>query len=122
MVAVPVSLACYRYGVSDNTKKHLGDEGDVATDERIRTKKPRQFKVILHNDHYTTMEFVVFILMKFFHKSDTEATHIMLTVHHKGAGVAGVYSKDVAETKVQQVTQYAQENEMPLKLTAEPAE
>jgi ATP-dependent Clp protease adaptor protein ClpS len=106
--------------VSDDPRKPLDDEGDVATDERIRTEKPKQFKVILHNDNYTTMEFVVLVLMKFFHKGETEATHIMLTVHHKGAGVAGIYTKDVAETKVHQVTTFAQDHGMPLKLTSEP--
>jgi ATP-dependent Clp protease adaptor protein ClpS len=104
-------------------KKHkpLEEGGDVATERRIRTDKPRQYKVILHNDHYTTMEFVVLVLMRFFHKSETEATHIMLTVHHKGIGVAGVYSKDVADTKVHEVTDFAQENGMPLRLSTEPA-
>ena len=95
-------------------------EGDLATKERIRTKKPRQFKVVLHNDNYTTMEFVVMVLIQFFHKSETESTHIMLTVHHKGKGIAGIYSRDVAETKVSQVTRFAEEHGMPLKLTTEP--
>jgi ATP-dependent Clp protease adaptor protein ClpS len=107
--------------VSEVPKKDWQDEGELATDERIRTEKPRQYKVVLHNDNYTTMEFVVIVLMRFFHKSETEATHIMLTVHHKGNGVAGVYSRDVAETKVQEVTAFAQDNGMPLKLTTEPA-
>jgi len=107
--------------VADKRRKSWQDEGEVATDERIRTAKPRQFKVVLHNDNYTTMEFVVLVLMHFFSRSETEATHIMLTVHHKGQGIAGVYTRDVAETKVQQVTRFAQDNGMPLKLTAEPA-
>src|SRR5579871_1186530 len=96
------------------------DEGGVATEKEIRTEKVRRFKVLLHNDDYTTMEFVVMVLMKFFHKTETEATHIMLSVHHKGQGVAGVYTKDVAETKVAQVQDYAKEHGMPLRLTAEP--
>lgn len=96
------------------------DDEDVAVDRRIRVHQPRRFKVILHNDNYTTMDFVVDVLMKFFHKTETEATHIMLTVHHAGHGVAGVYSRDVAETKVAQVTRYAQDSGMPLKTTAEP--
>lgn len=108
--------------MSDDPLETFEDEGDLATDERIRTKKPKQYKVVLHNDNYTTMEFVVLILIKFFHKSETEATHIMLTVHHKGSGIAGIYSKDVAETKVHQVTSFAQDHGMPLKLTTEPAE
>ncbi len=107
--------------MSNDPGERWEDEGEVATDERIRTKKPRQYKVILHNDDYTTMEFVIVVLMRFFHKNETEATHIMLSVHHKGQGIAGVYSKDVAETKVHEVTGYAQDSGMPLKLTAEPA-
>jgi ATP-dependent Clp protease adaptor protein ClpS len=107
--------------VSEDPRKHFEDDGELATDERIRTKKPQQYKVVLHNDNYTTMEFVVRVLMLFFHKGETEATHIMLTVHHKGSGIAGVYSRDVAETKVHEVTVYAQDHGMPLKLTAEPA-
>lgn len=101
-----------------------GEDGDSAlkTASKKKTEKVRRWKVVLHNDDYTTMEFVVFILMKFFHKSETEATHIMLSVHHKGSGIAGVYSRDVAETKVKDVHEYAKERGMPLKLTAEPAD
>ncbi len=108
--------------MSDDPRKGFEDDADLATDDRKRTKKPKQYKVVLHNDNYTTMEFVVLILMKFFRKSETEATHIMLTVHHKGTGIAGIYSKDVAETKVHQVTSFAQDHGMPLKLTTEPAD
>lgn len=66
------------------------------------------------------MEFVIEVLRMFFHKSETEATFIMLTVHKKGSGVAGVYTRDVAETKVSEVTRYAREHSMPLMVTAEP--
>ncbi len=107
--------------MSEEKPKPSDPGGDVATERRIHTEKPKQYKVILHNDNYTTMEFVVLVLMRFFHKSETEATHIMLTVHHRGNGVAGVYSKDVAETKVQEVTDFAQEHGMPLRLTTEQA-
>ena len=95
-------------------------QGDVATERKEKLERVRRFKVVLHNYDYTTMEFVVMVLMKFFHKTDTEATHIMLSVHHKGHGVAGVYTKDVAETKVAQVQDYAKEQGMPLRLTVEP--
>ncbi|HHH30176.1 MAG TPA: ATP-dependent Clp protease adapter ClpS [Polyangiaceae bacterium] len=108
--------------MSDDPRRRFEDDGELATDEKKRTSKPKQYKVVLHNDNYTTMEFVVLILMKFFRKSETEATHIMLTVHHKGTGIAGIYSKDVAETKVHQVTTFAQDHGMPLKLTTEPAD
>ncbi len=98
--------------------------GDQATEIDVREKPkshvPRRYKVIFHNDDYTTMEFVVDALMRFFHKSQAEATHIMLTVHKKGNGVAGVYTRDVAETKVEEVMKHARESGMPLLVTAEP--
>jgi ATP-dependent Clp protease adaptor protein ClpS len=88
--------------------------------ERPKAHTPRLYKVVFHNDDYTTMEFVIEVLRVFFHKSETEATFIMLTVHKKGSGVAGVYTRDVAETKVSEVTRYAREHSMPLLVTAEP--
>jgi ATP-dependent Clp protease adaptor protein ClpS len=107
--------------MAGNTRKpteHFDDDLDV--ERRIRVRKPRRFKVLLHNDNYTTMEFVVQVLMEFFAKDEAEATHIMLTVHHRGHGVAGTYSRDVAETKIAQVTRFSQDSGMPLKLSAEP--
>jgi len=95
-------------------------QGDLSTETEKRVEKVRRYKVLFHNDDYTTMEFVVLVLIKFFHKSETEATHIMLSVHHKGHGVAGVYTKDVAETKVAQVHDFAKEHGMPLRLSVEP--
>ncbi|MFW5878844.1 MAG: ATP-dependent Clp protease adapter ClpS [Myxococcota bacterium] len=92
---------------------------EVVADERVEAKPPRRFKVILHNDDYTTMDFVVDLLIRFFGKSHVEATHVMLMVHTKGAGVAGVYTREVAETKVAQVTRYARENGHPLLCTME---
>jgi ATP-dependent Clp protease adaptor protein ClpS len=93
-------------------------EGQVATVPKVR-KAPR-YMVVFHNDDYTTKDFVVQVLMRFFYLTETEATHIMLSVHHKGYGVAGVYSRDIAETKAVQVTEYARQSQMPLKVTAEP--
>jgi ATP-dependent Clp protease adaptor protein ClpS len=105
----------------DDDHGHDDDrEGSVEIKERPRSATIRRFKVLLHNDDYTTMEFVIVVLMKFFHKTETEASQIMLSVHHKGHGVAGLYSRDVAETKVEQVTSYAKEHGMPLLVTAEP--
>ncbi len=97
-----------------------GEGEDVELEDAPVSSLPRRYKVIFHNDDYTTQEFVIYVLERFFHKSETEATHIMLTVHHKGAAVAGVYTKDVAETKAQQVMDAARENGMPLLLTTEP--
>lgn len=96
------------------------EEGDLAVEQVRKVQRPKRWKVIFHNDDYTTQEFVVHVLMRFFHKSDAEARHIMLTVHFKGAAVAGVYTKDVAETKAQQVMDLAREQGMPLLLTTEP--
>ena len=106
--------------MASDPKEHEDHEGDLATERKAKLEKVKRFKVVFHNDDYTTMEFVVLVLMKFFHKTETEATHIMLSVHHRGQGVAGVYTKDVAETKVAQVQDYAKEHGMPLRLTAEP--
>ena len=95
-------------------------EGGVELEDRPETAAPKRYKVIFHNDDYTTMEYVILVLRQFFHKTDTEAMHIMLSVHKKGSGVAGAYPRDVAETKVEQVTTHAREHGMPLLLTAEP--
>jgi ATP-dependent Clp protease adaptor protein ClpS len=92
----------------------------VSTDQRQKTARPHRYRVLLHNDDYTTMDFVVHVLVTHFQKTSTEATHVMLQVHHKGAGVAGVYPRDVAETKVASVTREARDSGMPLKLSMEP--
>ncbi len=105
---------------NDPKKNDPEREGELAIATKPKVEKPRRYKVVLHNDDFTTMEFVVLVLMRFFHKSETEATHIMLAVHHKGSGVCGYYTRDVAETKVSEVTDYAREQGMPLKITAEP--
>ena len=93
---------------------------DVVVEERVEVQRPPRWRVLLHNDDFTTMDFVVEVLVKHFDKNRTEATHVMLQVHHKGMGVAGVFPKDVAETKVAVVTEEARHNGMPLKLTMEP--
>ena len=94
------------------------DEG-LAFEKKKKKKRPRRFKVLLHNDDFTTMEFVVHVLTRFFHKAPGEATQIMLHVHHRGVGVAGVYPKDEAETKVAEVTEEARSSGMPLLVTTE---
>ncbi len=96
-------------------------EGLVSTKKRIRTQEPPLYKILLHNDDYTSMEFVVSILENIFKKSHAEATKIMLNVHHEGIGVAGVYTREVCETKVAVVHQLAQTNDFPLRCSMEVA-
>ena len=85
---------------------------DTATKKKL--ERPPLYEVLLHNDDYTTQEFVVYVLMKYFQHDGVTARKIMLHVHTKGIGVAGVYPFEVAETKAHQVVQFARENEMPL--------
>ncbi len=95
------------------------DEG-LQVVERPKTGRPRRYQVILHNDDYTTMEFVVDVLIRFFSKNVAEAQHIMLHVHHKGYGIVDTFPRDIAETKAEQVMDYAKEHGHPLRCTAEP--
>jgi ATP-dependent Clp protease adaptor protein ClpS len=88
-------------------------------DTHTELKEPDMYRVILHNDHYTTMDFVVEVLVKVFHKSIMDATRIMLDVHKKGKGIVGNYTYDIAVTKVGQVRQMAKDREFPLKCTIE---
>ena len=101
-------------------KKHQ-EQGDVLTEERTSTKEPPMYRVLLLNDDYTSMEFVVMILESIFRKSHTEAKNIMLAVHENGWGLAGIYTKEVSETKIAQVHALARQNEYPLKCKMEPA-
>lgn len=86
---------------------------------RPKTKKPRMYKVLLNNDDYTPMEFVVHVLEHFFHLDRAKATKIMMQVHTQGKGVCGVYTKDIAETKMNQVNDFSRQNEHPLLCTIE---
>lgn len=92
---------------------------NVATRHKPKTKKPSLYKVLMLNDDFTPMEFVVYCLERFFQKNREEATRIMLHVHQKGVGICGVYSYEVAETKVSQVMDFARQNEHPLQCTME---
>jgi ATP-dependent Clp protease adaptor protein ClpS len=96
-----------------------GRKTDVITKTRPKTKKPSLYKVLILNDDYTPMEFVVFVLERFFGKGREEATRIMLHVHHKGVGVCGVFTYEVAETKVAQVVDFARQHQHPLQCTME---
>lgn len=94
-------------------------EGAVVSEKKQQTKRPSMYKVLLHNDDYTTMDFVVMVLETIFQKSVEEATLIMLNVHEQGRGVAGIYPRDVAETKVIMVSDLARKNEYPLRCSFE---
>ncbi|PCG13635.1 MULTISPECIES: ATP-dependent Clp protease adapter ClpS [Sphingomonas] len=93
----------------------------IATRTRARTKKPTPYRVLMLNDDYTPMEFVVLCLQRFFRMNVEEATRVMLHVHQKGVGVCGVFSYEVAETKVTQVMDFARANQHPLQCTLEKA-
>jgi ATP-dependent Clp protease adaptor protein ClpS len=94
-------------------------EGDVKNDQEIR--EPKMYRVILHNDDYTTMDFVIEVLISIFHKPAADATRIMIDVHKKGKGICGVYPYDIAATRVVRVHQMARKREFPLKCTLEEA-
>ena len=96
-------------------------ETGVATRTRPKTKKPSNYKVLMLNDDYTPMEFVVMVLKRFFRMDLEQATRVMLHVHQKGVGVCGVFTYEVAETKVTQVIDFARENQHPLQCTLEKA-
>ncbi|MEO6580127.1 MAG: ATP-dependent Clp protease adapter ClpS [Sphingomicrobium sp.] len=98
-----------------------GFETGVVTRTRPRTKQPSNYKVLLLNDDYTPMEFVVLVLQRYFSMGIEDATRVMLAVHQKGVGVCGVFTYEVAETKVSQVIDFARENQHPLQATLEKA-
>ena len=100
-------------------ERELDRERDLATLDQTRVERPRLYEVVLHNDDYTTQEFVVYVLMKFFQHDAAAAQQIMLSVHTKGMGVAGAYPRDIAETKAAQVVRYARDNEMPLRCSVQ---
>ncbi len=95
--------------------------GDIQIKRDVKLAKPRMYKVILHNDHYTTMDFVVEVLVTIFRKNNMEATELMLQVHRNGFGICGVYTYDIAQTKAGQVHALARQREFPLKCTVEEA-
>ena len=108
----------------DNEKRGSQDGQDqigVVTKTQEKTKKPSMYKVLLLNDDYTPMEFVVMVLKRFFKMDMEQATRVMLHVHQKGVGICGVFSYEVAETKVNQVMDFARQNQHPLQCTLEKA-
>ena len=105
--------------MSDQPKIERND-GVVVERTKPRLERPKLYRVILVNDDFTPMEFVVMVLERFFHKAREQAVQIMLTVHHKGAAVCGTYPAEIAETKVRQVLDYARTHHHPLQCTMEP--
>ena len=93
--------------------------GEVLTEKRTKLKKPKLFKVLLHNDDFTTMEFVVFVLQYVFNRDEPDSISIMLKVHNEGVGIAGVYPYEIANTKCQKAVNLAKAREYPLLCTVE---
>ena len=119
-----------RVRAGDEDDAHKGGSADdgggqdqlgIATKTRAKPKKPSQFKVLMLNDDYTPMEFVVMVLKRFFQMDLEQATRVMLHVHQKGVGVCGIFPYEIAETKVNQVMDFARQNQHPLQCTLEKA-
>ena len=110
-----------RRGGDDDERRRGGEDAGVGVDTKTKpkTKRPSLYKVLLLNDDYTPMEFVVYVLQRFFSKDQERAVDIMLTVHNKGVAVVGVYPFEIAETKVTQVMDCARSNQHPLQCTME---
>ena len=113
-----------RFPVTLSAEDGRDDDGDdtgtvIATKTRPKTKRPSMYRVLLLNDDYTPMEFVVHVLERFFQKNKEEATRVMLHVHHHGVGECGIYTYEVAETKVTQVMDFARKHQHPLQCVME---
>ncbi|MDE0779418.1 MAG: ATP-dependent Clp protease adapter ClpS [Alphaproteobacteria bacterium] len=121
--SIDENLAPPRAAGDDDSDDAIGGDDDgrsgLATKTRTKTKKPSMYKVLMLNDDYTPMEFVVMVVEQFFSKSHEDAIQIMLHVHQKGVGICGVFTYEVAETKVTQVMDFARKNEHPLQCTLE---
>jgi ATP-dependent Clp protease adaptor protein ClpS len=125
MISPPVGDADALAITAMANRKDVDNDDDtgagLATRTLTRTKKPSPYKVLMLNDDYTPMEFVVLCLQRFFRMGMEDATRVMLHVHQRGVGVCGIFSYEVAETKVSQVTDFARENQHPLQCTLEKA-
>jgi ATP-dependent Clp protease adaptor protein ClpS len=123
----PAHCGAFRAGDDDDADGAGGGVGGgqgqvgLATRTRARPKKPSQYKVLMLNDDYTPMEFVVMVLKRFFRMDLEQATRVMLHVHQRGVGVCGIFPLEVAETKVNQVMDFARQNQHPLQCTLEKA-
>lgn len=123
-LAEPLLPLCLPVRAEDEDKGKDGDgqgQVGVATKTRAKPKKPSQYKVLMLNDDYTPMEFVVLVLKRFFSMDLEQATRVMLHVHQRGVGVCGIFTYEVAETKVNQVMDFAKQNQHPLQCTLEKA-
>jgi ATP-dependent Clp protease adaptor protein ClpS len=124
LVPADSALSARVHAAQDDDSNDGGNGQDqlgVATKTRTKPKKPSQFKVLLLNDDYTPMEFVVMVLKRFFQMDIEQATRVMLHVHQKGVGVCGIFPYEIAETKVNQVMDFAKQNQHPLQCTLEKA-
>jgi len=121
LTSMPVQSSSTPGNPNNDDRQGGGDGGDVGivTKTKPKTKKPSLYKVLLLNDDYTPMEFVVHVLQRFFNKDINEATEIMLHVHQNGVGICGVFTFEVAETKVTQVIDLARQHQHPLQCTME---
>ena len=121
MPLIPVPLGADDNDAGKNAGGGANGDVVVATKTRTKPKKPSQYKVLMLNDDYTPMEFVVMVLKRFFSMDLEQATRVMLHVHQKGVGVCGIFPYEVAETKVNQVMDFARQNQHPLQCTLEKA-
>lgn len=121
LTSIPVQSSSTPGNPNNDDRQGGGDDGDVGivTKTKPKTKKPSLYKVLLLNDDFTPMEFVVHVLQRFFNKDINEATEIMLHVHQNGVGICGVFTFEVAETKVTQVIDLARQHQHPLQCTME---
>lgn len=104
--------------MSDTMQDDFAD-ADVQTAVKVKVKRPKRYAVVFHNDDFTPMDFVVFVLGKYFHKNHDESVAIMLTVHNEGRAIVGLYTREVAEEKVHQTMEHAKINNYPLHATSE---
>ena len=109
----------FRMSADDPDHRGAGSGTAVITERKVEARPPSLYKVLLHNDDFTPMDFVVMVLETYFSKDRGAATEVMLAVHHKGVGVCGIYPFEIAETKVSLVMECARENEHPLQCTME---
>lgn len=105
--------------MADKKTDNDNSDGNVVLDERVKTKKPSLYRVLMLNDDYTPMEFVVMVLQRYFGHNSESAQRIMLHVHQRGVGVCGIFTYEIAETKASQVMNFARQNEHPLQLQLE---